>query len=98
MKSAFTRRSLLHIGGAGLFGTLLPAWLDGGVPRRAALGAKSVIFLHQWGGPSQLDTFDMKPDAPGRGPRRVQADRARSARASSGLRAAAAHGAASWTR
>ncbi len=26
--------------------------------------AKSVIFLFQWGGPSQLDTFDMKPDAP----------------------------------
>jgi len=26
--------------------------------------AKSVIFLFQWGGPSQLDTFDMKPAAP----------------------------------
>jgi hypothetical protein len=26
--------------------------------------AKSVIFLFQWGGPSQLDTFDMKPEAP----------------------------------
>lgn len=26
--------------------------------------AKSVIFLFQWGGPSQLDTFDMKPNAP----------------------------------
>lgn len=26
--------------------------------------AKSVIFLFQWGGPSHLDTFDMKPDAP----------------------------------
>jgi hypothetical protein len=26
--------------------------------------AKSVIFLFQWGGPSQLDTFDMKPLAP----------------------------------
>lgn len=26
--------------------------------------AKSVIFLFQWGGPSQLDTFDMKPGAP----------------------------------
>jgi hypothetical protein len=26
--------------------------------------AKHIIFLHQWGGPSHLDTFDMKPDAP----------------------------------
>jgi hypothetical protein len=26
--------------------------------------AKSVIFLYQFGGPSQLETFDMKPDAP----------------------------------
>src|SRR5207249_7656354 len=26
--------------------------------------ARSVIFLHQYGGPSHLDTFDMKPDAP----------------------------------
>jgi len=25
---------------------------------------RSVIFLFQWGGPSQLDTFDMKPGAP----------------------------------
>ena len=26
--------------------------------------AKSCIFLFMWGGPSQLDTFDLKPDAP----------------------------------
>jgi hypothetical protein len=26
--------------------------------------AKSVIFLFQWGGPSHVDMFDMKPDAP----------------------------------
>ena len=26
--------------------------------------AKHVIFLHQWGGPAHLDTFDLKPDAP----------------------------------
>jgi hypothetical protein len=32
--------------------------------------AKSVIFLFQWGGPSHIDMFDMKPDAPSgiRGP------------------------------
>ena len=32
----------------------------GGGRRRA----KHIIFLHQFGGPSHLDTFDMKPDAP----------------------------------
>ena len=26
--------------------------------------AKSVIFLYQFGGPSHIDMFDMKPDAP----------------------------------
>jgi hypothetical protein len=26
--------------------------------------AKSIIFLHQYGGPSHIDTFDMKPGAP----------------------------------
>jgi len=26
--------------------------------------AKAVIFLHQWGGPGQHETFDPKPDAP----------------------------------
>ena len=32
--------------------------------------AKSVMFLYLFGGPSQLETFDMKPDAPSgiRGP------------------------------
>src|SRR4051794_21517261 len=26
--------------------------------------ARSVIFLSLWGGPSHLDTFDLKPEAP----------------------------------
>ncbi len=26
--------------------------------------AKACIFLFMWGGPSQLETFDMKPNAP----------------------------------
>ncbi len=32
--------------------------------RRGKPRAKSVIFLHQYGGPSHIDTFDMKPNAP----------------------------------
>lgn len=63
-----SRRSLLQIGGTGLLGLTLPRWLEaGGVNRErpAASGrARSVIFLFQWGGPSHVDTFDMKPSAP----------------------------------
>jgi len=63
----FSRRSLLQIGGLGLFGLTIPKLLaaeerrttDAPKPR-----AKSVVFLYQFGGPSQLDMFDMKPDAP----------------------------------
>src|SRR6516165_4404773 len=57
-----TRRQLLQIGAAGLFGSQLAAYLEATPPRRAR--AKSVIFLHQYGGPSHLDSFDMKPDTP----------------------------------
>jgi hypothetical protein len=63
-----SRRSLLQIGGTGLLGLTLPRWLEAGGGNRerpAASGrARSVIFLFQWGGPSHVDTFDMKPSAP----------------------------------
>src|SRR5438309_2339539 len=59
-----TRRRLLQIGGAGLFGSLLPGLLEAGAARPRRARAKSVIFLHQYGGPSHLDSFDMKPDIP----------------------------------
>ena len=58
-----TRRRLLQIGGLGLFGSLLPDLLQANTSRRRGR-AKSVIFLHQFGGPSHHDTFDMKPEAP----------------------------------
>ena len=60
------RRGLLRAGAAGVAGLSLPRLLraesPGGTARKAT--AKHVIFLHQWGGPSHVDTFDMKPDAP----------------------------------
>jgi hypothetical protein len=65
MNSAFyhpTRRAALRVGGATLFGLGLPHLLAGGNGRKAT--ADSVIFLHQWGGPGQHETFDPKPDAP----------------------------------
>ncbi|MBP85346.1 MAG: hypothetical protein CMJ64_01300 [Planctomycetaceae bacterium] len=60
-----TRRHAIKIGGAGMLGLTLPKLLRaergaGSIKARA----KSVIFLFQWGGPSQIDTFDMKPNAP----------------------------------
>src|SRR5438067_13252960 len=58
-----TRRRLLQVGGLGLLGSLLPDLLEASEGRRRAR-ARSVIFLHQFGGPSHHDTFDMKPDAP----------------------------------
>jgi hypothetical protein len=70
-----SRRTVLEAAGAGLLGLTLPQLLaaeqagsssaSGPKPR-----AKSVIFLFLFGGPSQLETFDMKPDAPAkiRGP------------------------------
>jgi uncharacterized protein (DUF1501 family) len=63
--SGVTRRELLQIGGAGLFGMTLPGSLAAQEAQQAFAGgkAKSVIFLFLFGGPSQLETFDMKPDA-----------------------------------
>src|SRR5688572_30282534 len=59
-----TRRRLLQAGGAGLLGLSLPKVLAAEelAPARRAR-AKSVIFLFLFGGPSQLETFDLKPDA-----------------------------------
>ena len=61
------RRAFLRLGTLGLAGFTLADLLaaraiagDDGVSRPA----KSVIVLWLWGGPSHLDTFDMKPDAP----------------------------------
>ena len=62
-----TRRSALSVGGLGLLGLTMPKLFAAGesanVEKRIAK-AKSVIFLFQWGGPSHLETFDMKPNAP----------------------------------
>jgi hypothetical protein len=68
-----SRRKAMQIGGAGFLGLTMPRWLRAsehsrGIPVRA----KSVIFLYQFGGPSHIDMFDLKPSAPEgiRGPHR----------------------------
>lgn len=60
-----TRRELLQIGGTGLLGVSLPKVFAAEETQDgfAAGRAKSVIFLFLFGGPSQLETFDMKPEA-----------------------------------
>ena len=60
----YSRRSILRIGGTGVLGLTLPKLMQAAERAKLKARAKSVIFLFQWGGPSQLDTFDMKPDAP----------------------------------
>ncbi|MEX2176434.1 MAG: DUF1501 domain-containing protein [Pirellulaceae bacterium] len=66
-----SRRQILQAGAAGMLGLTLPGLLQSqsrasdAPPRPAGFGkAKRCIFLFMWGGPSQLDTFDLKPDAP----------------------------------
>ncbi|MDB5349009.1 MAG: hypothetical protein JWN86_256 [Planctomycetota bacterium] len=61
--SLLSRRSLLKVGAAGFAGLNLPALLRAGESSAIKPRAKHVIFLHQFGGPSHIDTFDMKPDA-----------------------------------
>ena len=58
----FSRRCFLRQGAAlSVVGSALPSTLLAASPQAKA---KSIIFLHQFGGPSQMDTFDLKPNAP----------------------------------
>jgi Protein of unknown function (DUF1501) len=62
-----TRRELLRVGGLSLFGGLtVPRFLQAaGQGKGQRHGrAKSVILFNLLGGPSHMDMFDMKPDAP----------------------------------
>lgn len=61
-----TRRQALRVGGLGLLGLSMPKLLQAAERQEESpvARAKSVVFLFQFGGPSHIDTFDMKPDAP----------------------------------
>src|SRR5881628_3692862 len=66
-QSRVSRRHLLKVGGMGLLGLTMPSLLRAEAKSKAAkipVRAKSVIFLYQFGGPSHIDMFDMKPGAP----------------------------------
>ena len=82
--SGTTRRDLIRAGGLGMFGLTLPKLLAAEQAQQQLVPthgftpgaefpvgrAKSVLFIFLFGGPSQLETFDMKPNAPSgiRGP------------------------------
>ena len=59
-----SRREVLQVGGAGLLGMSLSKMLAAeAIAKPASSRAKSVLFVFLYGGPSQLETFDMKPEA-----------------------------------
>jgi uncharacterized protein (DUF1501 family) len=65
--SGFSRRSFLQIGGLATLGLTLPQFLQAKQDAaRAGAPAKAVSCILLWmqGGPSHIDTFDPKPDAP----------------------------------
>jgi len=68
--NGLTRRDLLQVGGLSLFGlgvsdALRLADVQANPPVAKSFGrAKACILLYLYGSPSQLETFDMKPNAP----------------------------------
>ena len=70
--SGTTRRDFLKVGSLGAIGLSLPQYLWAKEHGAVDQGAddRSCIMIFNLGAPSQLDTFDMKPDAPAevRGP------------------------------
>jgi hypothetical protein len=73
-RGRLSRRRLLQLGGISALGLGLPEVLKAGSPAnrnpRAGRQPTSCIFIVQYGGCSQIDSFDLKPDAPAeiRGP------------------------------
>jgi hypothetical protein len=70
----FSRRQLLRVGGLGSLGLSLPRLLRAEAEKATATTTKikggtgrpirSCIMIFYYGGPSHIDTFDMKPNAP----------------------------------
>ena len=64
------RREFLRAGVLGLGGLSLGNLMQARAAQPAAQRDTSIILFWMWGGPSQLETYDLKPDAPSeyRGP------------------------------
>jgi hypothetical protein len=73
-QAGLNRRQLLRIGGLGALGPSLPVLLRAEAEKSAAGRSRtangisqpirSCILIFHYGGPSHIDTFDMKPNAP----------------------------------
>lgn len=59
-----SRRSFLRVGGLGLAGLTLPDILQAKAAQGSAARDTAVIQVFLGGGPSHIDTYDPKPDAP----------------------------------
>jgi hypothetical protein len=60
-----SRRGFLQVGFLGAMGLTLPQLLQAQEASKVSgKRQRSVILVWLWGGPSHIDTFDMKPDAP----------------------------------
>ena len=59
-----TRRGFLQVGAVSFGGSLLADLLCNEAAAASTVEKRSVILLMQKGGPSQIDMWDMKPDAP----------------------------------
>ena len=60
-----TRRELLQVGAISSWGLSLTNWAEASQQGAVADGpAKAVILVNLLGGPSHIDMFDLKPDAP----------------------------------
>lgn len=62
--STLHRRAFLQAGGSSVLGLSLADLLRARAAGQNPGSAKAVILVWLWGGPSQLDTFDPKPNAP----------------------------------
>ncbi|HUE73933.1 MAG TPA: DUF1501 domain-containing protein, partial [Pirellulaceae bacterium] len=59
-----SRRSFIQAGALGFLGLGLPGYLRHARAGEGKAADKSAIFIFLHGGPTHIDTFDMKPDAP----------------------------------
>lgn len=69
------RREFIRVGSLGLAGLTLPTLLQANAAaakKKEPVDNLSVIFMWMQGGPSHIDTFDPKPNAPFRYPWRIQ--------------------------
>src|ERR1700748_1519419 len=66
--AAISRRQWLRGSGLGLVGASLSGWLSALAAQQATRARRHCILLWMNGGPSQMDTFDLKPGHANGGP------------------------------